>query len=327
MDQSKRSLGGLHQGAGEASGGRPNSVGDQGECRLPAENVHSADPCIELNRRAPYGVQGVRREYVLSVSGRVVSLASKGGEFAHKPDAPRRGAVVGFSDRSRVRLHRTVASLPFEGRPAVFVTLTYPGEFPADGRVVKAHLRAFRQRWARRWGLPVGVWKLEFQRRGAPHLHLALLAPPGGRLGELRSWVARAWFGVVGSGDPAHERAGTQCDRLRGSVARYFAKHGAHGRDLKGYQNQVPTGIVCVGRFWGVWNAEPDWQGVALTYRQFVELRRVMRRWARSRRAYGRLQGLWVDSRGSGLWHLYRLCDWAGVDSGGLGPGAARLVA
>ena len=50
--------------------------------------------------------------------------------------------------------------------------------FPRSGRVVKEHLWAFKKRWFRRWGAyPVGVWKLEFQRRGAPHFHLYVGRP------------------------------------------------------------------------------------------------------------------------------------------------------
>ena len=55
--------------------------------------------------------------------------------------------------------------------PLALLTLTYPGAWPCNGRLVKRHHKAFYARWVRRWGGPQGAWKCEFQRRGAPHLH------------------------------------------------------------------------------------------------------------------------------------------------------------
>ena len=47
------------------------------------------------------------------------------------------------------------------------VTLTYPPEFPADGRVVKRHLEAFKMRFERAYGKQVvAVWKMNFNAGG-----------------------------------------------------------------------------------------------------------------------------------------------------------------
>ncbi|NIB31079.1 hypothetical protein HBB16_04100 [Pseudonocardia sp. MCCB 268] len=57
------------------------------------------------------------------------------------------------------------------------MSLTYPGDWETvvpTGPVLKAHMKALRKRYLRAWGGDWAcVWKLEFQRRGAPHVHVA----------------------------------------------------------------------------------------------------------------------------------------------------------
>jgi hypothetical protein len=182
------------------------------------------------------------------------------------------------------------------------VTLTYPGEedwVPTDGRQAKAQLAAFRRRWERKWGPARGVWKLEFQRRGAVHWMIALLVGDQVDLGAVRRWTSRAWYEIVGSGLEKHRRAGTQVIEWQGDLSAYFAKYAA-AKGAKEYQHEVPDWYRRVGRFWGLWRLEPEWQGGTLTPRAFVALRRVLVRYRRSRkrsrkfRAPGGLRGGWV---------------------------------
>lgn len=67
------------------------------------------------------------------------------------------------------------------GERPVQVTLTYPGNWRKwvwDVTVLRAHFRRFQERWYRRWGERlVGMWKIEFQRRGAPHIHMYVKLP------------------------------------------------------------------------------------------------------------------------------------------------------
>ena len=113
--------------------------------------------------------------YVCSIraAGHVVEVSASFQSGAARRSSPR-GVVVGFSAASRRRLFRVASAVDWSvyGQ-SLFVTLTYPGDFPLDGRRVKRDLAVFRRAWARRFGVARGMWKLEFQRRGAPHLHLA----------------------------------------------------------------------------------------------------------------------------------------------------------
>jgi hypothetical protein len=222
-----------------------------------------------------------------------------------------------WSLASRRNMVRTLACLdwsPFvaPGVVAEMITLTYPGDWrgvAGDGRTVKRHFEAFRSRWERRWGALRGVWKLEFQSRGAPHIHLYVARPiVGCNDREFREWVSRSWFEVVGSGDVRHLRAGTGVDRqFCGRVldvrrlATYFSKHNSKW-SRKSEQNEVPEGFRDVGRFWGVVGLEKDVERVELTRGDYVQVVRCLRRLQRAARPGGRR----LRARGgeAGLWTL-----------------------
>ncbi len=124
---------------------------------------------------------------------------------------------------------------------SVMLTLTYPAEFPMDGRLVKRHWHNFRTWLVRKHGR-CGVWFMEFQERGAPHFHVFLDA------GVDKQEVSRKWYAIVGSEDPKHLVAGTRVEQLREQHAApaYAAKYAA-----KAKQKAVPEGFQEVGRFWG----------------------------------------------------------------------------
>lgn len=182
----------------------------------------------------------------------------------------RRSEITGWSAKSRSRMIRVFAELDYaplmsgEALPAM-ITLTYPGDWltvaPSADVVKRVHFKAFTKRWKRNWGQPLRcVWKLEFQRRGAPHLHL-FTVPPGGHVSsrlkgwtgmEFAPWLSRTWADVVAHPDREqrrrHELAGTAIDYADALTARdpkrlamYFAKHSAPSlMSSKEYQHRVP---------------------------------------------------------------------------------------
>jgi hypothetical protein len=152
-----------------------------------------------------------------------------------------RTAILGLSDESRRRLIFAARNAPES--ISHLLTLTYPKEFPTDGKVVKEHWRQFRLSLRNR--SVGGLWWLEFQRRGAPHFHVAVNAALD------KEWVSRRWFDVVGSGDPKHLNAGTRCELLREkhALASYVGK--LVGEAIKRDQKVVPAEYRNVGRFWG----------------------------------------------------------------------------
>jgi hypothetical protein len=163
-----------------------------------------------------------------------------------------RGSITCLSGAARRRLlHAARNTSGLE----TMLTLTYPGEYPTDGRKVKRDWAAMRK-WLIRRGVG-GFWFLEFQERGAPHLHAFLT----GRVPYKE--IAAAWYRIVGSGDPAHLKAGTRIQPIerKHCVAAYAAKYAS-----KMEQKTVPADFLSVGRFWGLFG------GLAITtHFAFVE--------------------------------------------------------
>lgn len=174
----------------------------------------------------------------------------------------KRGRVREFSSRSRRRLAEVAHDLGELHTPELMVTLTLPGEWRSvcpDGRAFKRHVLAWRrrlERWMRRRRVEgwAALWFLEFQRRGAPHLHLLLWGVGSGYLYSLRDWASQSWAEVVGHPDRVerakHLAAGTRVERVREPHFGYAVKYAT-----KMHQKHVPEGFQDVGRFWGIWRS------------------------------------------------------------------------
>jgi hypothetical protein len=91
------------------------------------------------------------------------------------------------------------------------------------------------------------VWKLEYQRRGAPHFHLLVRPLPGSSFPDDFTSKLRGEWSRVGGGFVQESK---KVDR-RG-VIHYMANYLAKKTGAKSYQEQVPAGVWS-GRFWGVW--------------------------------------------------------------------------
>nr|WP_230981527.1 hypothetical protein [Mycobacterium malmoense] len=228
-------------------------------------------------------------------------------------DPPGR-AITEWSRKSRAAMCRTFAELDYtplveSGRVPAMVTLTYPGDWETvapDGASVKRHMVLWRKRFQREWGEPARyIWKLEFQRRGAPHIHL-WLAPPHavGRSGrKFRDWLSQEWADIVAHPDPEqrarHLLAGTAIDILNGlracdpkRLAIYFTKHSSPNQlGDKEYQHIVPEAWRRPGhgpgRFWGVHGLQRATVAVEVAQDAYLTARRIVRRWSRSRAVYG----------------------------------------
>ena len=154
----------------------------------------------------------------------------------------KRGKIQGMSQASRKRLFDQMNQIKRSAfRRALFVTLTYPREWVDDWKLWKRHLQAFLKRVGREYPQAAVLWKLEFQKRGAPHFHFFVF---GVRFIPYET-IAQWWFEVVGSGDKAHLKAGTEIRRVQNRrkalfyVAKYMAKRGEEDERY-------------TGRVWGV---------------------------------------------------------------------------
>lgn len=241
-----------------------------------------------------------RERWYLSVSPGTVRVHSKQmapkeslGDNGQMEDGRAGKPITEWSSKSRAAMTSVLPSLDYSpmfasNGVAAMITLTLPG-YGDDGdpdyweRLVpdlptyKRMLNKFQLEYKRAWGSsPVAIWKMEFQRRGAPHLHLYMVPPTGYARGRgvkrlFPNWLSLTWAKIVGAppGSMArmnHELGGTAIDYREGArfsdprrIAVYFSKHGAF--NVKEYQNHMPAhwreaiqeGRSGGARFWGYW--------------------------------------------------------------------------
>ncbi len=189
------------------------------------------------------------KEYLLRLSPSKVDVFTNdvrvhySGGGAKPPEPPPRGEVVAFTKKSRQRLAFVASNTSIEFLS--MLTLTYPRDYPSDGRLVKKHLNSMLGRLRRKYAPLDYLWFLEFQKRGAPHMHL-LLTPDIRRSDQ--EWASSTWYKLVKSGDRKHLAAGTNWETVHTPNG---AKHYAVKYAMKMAQKHVPKGYRDVGRFWG----------------------------------------------------------------------------
>jgi hypothetical protein len=219
-----------------------------------------------------------------------------------------RDRVRGFSRASRTNLLRRLASInrgafrALRGR-MIFVTLTYPDEYPEDPEVCKRHLKAFRKRLQREFGPFAAFWRLGIQKRAAWHFHLVLFVGPSfGPIGELRRFISSSWYEVTGKVSEGHLHTGTRVEAVKrwkqatSYVERYMAK-----------PEEFPEGLQ-TGRIWGIWNEKllpVWWEKVEVSLRDAFRIRRIYRKLAR-RKGNGSLRRITVFVRHENVVRLLR---------------------
>jgi hypothetical protein len=163
------------------------------------------------------------------------------------PEPPIRGKVQGFSRASRKRMIRDCAKM---GKAIpIFVTLTYPAEYPADPAQWKTDLATWWKRVIRKNPEMSAFWRLEPQERFAPHYHLLIYQKSGKQPFLAKKWIAESWAKVT-NGNPA------ACSRVeslrshRGGMF-YAAKYCA-----KLPEGEYPDEWGFAGKHWGKLNAK-----------------------------------------------------------------------
>lgn len=168
-----------------------------------------------------------------------------------------------FSAASRTRLALVAKETPVKFE--TMITLTYGAQFPHSGLKVKEDLSIFLAYMSQSFGRFEYLWFFEFQKRGAPHVHIFttlrepdqdkrrimaciwvdfvqdLIDTPYSRIRDRRLMYLREaaiWF---------HTRK-RQWERIRHpeGAARYATKYA-----LKMEQKKPPEWFGDVGRFWG----------------------------------------------------------------------------
>lgn len=204
-----------------------------------------------------------------------------------KPSLPKRekNDITEFSTKSRRRMLKKVNKADLQQfENFLFITLTYPNHFPTDRAKYKRDLDVLFKRMKTHLPHFENLWRLEAQKRGAPHYHILFYFENVPKLQFLKKWISKNWFEVVHRNleekDPKHLLAGTNVKRVKGAkhlvyyMSKYMSKDEA--RPMK---NQ--------GRFWG---CSRNW-GIfvatkILTGNQLIQFRRLIRRYVEKSSRY-----------------------------------------
>jgi hypothetical protein len=164
-----------------------------------------------------------------SVGGSLSSLSFEDTKASNRLSSPTgrgggiRDRVKGFSRVSRTNLLRRLASInrgafrAFKGR-IIFVTLTYPHEYPDDPKLCKHHLKALRKRLQREFGTFAAFWRLGIQMdlrrfrgvfqtensaRKGEHCHERTLPTHRSFAEKLSGWLGSQMRSIPSPGSPA----------------------------------------------------------------------------------------------------------------------------
>lgn len=178
-----------------------------------------------------------------------------------------RGAITERTVQSRKRLAFTIGNS--ETKIIGMIVLTWRVA-PLDGLMVKRQLGDFFDAVRRKWGKRIEwLWFLEFQKRGAPHIHILtcgsihddwqtikVTRSKRGKItvrpifvGPEVDWIGRKWLSIIGDDFDAARRftAGGIWEKFEtpDGAARYASKDA-----WKPYQTQVPMAYQNVGAWW-----------------------------------------------------------------------------
>lgn len=228
--------------------------------------------------------------------GSFSSIASSGGGGL-------RGNVAGFSRSSRKRMLEFMAKVRYDTQ-LIFLTLTYPDEFPVDDRTAwNLHFEALRRRLEYHYPKYCILWRKEMKRRKsgtnagkrAPHYHFMIFtdnenepeievekAYSYGKHYEktvsplsnaLEQFALSAWSAIVDSKDERHTEHGAFAVAIRNRrhAYKYIAK----------YVAKIDNDDLEIGRRWGrigKFNVSES-QTLLLSDDELIELKRYARKW------------------------------------------------
>src|SRR5882762_4253484 len=82
-----------------------------------------------------------------------------------------RSKISSFTKASQLRQMIILAKISRKAPLPSFMTLTYPHEYPSEWQDWKTHLHKFVEKAKTEFPTLAALWKLEPQKRGAPHFH------------------------------------------------------------------------------------------------------------------------------------------------------------
>ena len=193
-----------------------------------------------------------------------------------KKQTSKREKVKTFSRKSRRNLFKYILKL--ENREGFyFITLTYPSEYNENYETWKKQLHQLYSSLKYHYPEMGFLWKLEFQKRGAPHFHLLAFVPTTPPIQEIKKLIKDTWYRIVSIKSKGFRHWGTDVKEvkdIRSSgfyLAMYQCKDQNHRTDIQ------------TGRIWGIYGRKMmpmSEQGTEqLTEYNYKLLKRICRRW------------------------------------------------
>jgi len=261
---------------------------------------------------------------VATFRGRLVKIKGhRSSSSKLTPMKVRRGAINGFSDKSRKRMLELMATINVPKR-CYFVTLTFPdGCAPYSGKDAKRSLRALFERMRRRFPESSAVWRMEIVRRKSgqmkgrevPHFHLLifncdLIESTSAAHVFPQGWLNTVWCEIIGA-----DWCRTDVQRLKSErgVMHYCSKYVAKKQEDQDPLVSLPY-LHAEGRHWGIFNAAFLPQFVEVTVathgnmKAFHDFKRTYKRFNKKHRVNHEWQGFTLFTDNAFRWYDY-LCD------------------
>ena len=221
--------------------------------------------------------------YVVLYPSGAVAKAVRGSSGRVAPGGER-GAIYGFSMASRRRMRERLIAVRWHEVDVSFCSLTWHLRWDAHWQGWKRAKRTVEMRLLRRFPNIRGfIWRFEFQQRGAPHFHVAVIWRKGRRTQEdhFERYFSEQWSDVLDeSGNDHHRRYGVDvidCTIRRetgvGALVGYITKE--MSKSVQGRIVDEDTGeCIPTGRCWGIVGDVPISEGepIRLTEAEWNEL-------------------------------------------------------
>jgi|GEM_PF-6447575 len=146
----------------------------------------------------------------------------------------KRGLITEFSNRSRFRLFVTMAKVKhINSEPPIFVTLTYHHNYNNFENTHRSDLHNFLVQMRNLFPNLQYIWRLEYQKRGAPHFHFIFFPQSMNRVFNLSKFIQSVtllWHNISEPDSKAHLKYGVKIDRIDSYskacayISKYLAK-------------------------------------------------------------------------------------------------------
>jgi hypothetical protein len=211
-------------------------------------------------------------QYFKNAGARVIyHLPShKKSENMKKQLRPNRGKIYEYNPRTAFRLSLHLSE--YFDLYINEITVTYPAEFPTNGEIVRRH-RHLVISWLKYHGVKEYTTVLEFQERGAPHIHILVDAWIG------KEKLTAAWSKIVGQSSMTYVAKIQDPTKTKTYMASYARK-----KD----QKKVPDGYENVGKWWTSNRSVKPQEIEKIEYNTEKELMRENRNIARWRKSVKR---------------------------------------